>query len=159
MSLSEHITLKCKDPSLSSKRKLRREVRSGRRPEGIRHLLNITVRDGKLPSNPALKLQMFKEHSGHTRFLSQDEEQTLYQMLGPIYCPWVRFAILTGLRRAEQFGLRWSDVDVEKGILTYPTKAGGVQYVHLNAEAPISSPCLMNSSTTTNIALSRSLSD
>jgi hypothetical protein len=34
MSLLEHRELKCKDPSLPSKRKLRREVRSGRRPEG-----------------------------------------------------------------------------------------------------------------------------
>jgi hypothetical protein len=33
-SVSEHVILKCKDPSLPSKRKLRRELRSGRRLEG-----------------------------------------------------------------------------------------------------------------------------
>lgn len=34
LAISEHVTLKCKDPALPSKRKLRREVRSGRRLEG-----------------------------------------------------------------------------------------------------------------------------
>jgi predicted RNA-binding Zn-ribbon protein involved in translation (DUF1610 family) len=32
--VSEHVVLKAKDPALPSKRKLRREVRSGVRPEG-----------------------------------------------------------------------------------------------------------------------------
>ena len=34
MAISEHVTLKGKSPSLPSKRKLRREIRSGRRLEG-----------------------------------------------------------------------------------------------------------------------------
>ena len=34
LSVAEHLTLKCKDPSLPSKRKVRREVRAGRRLEG-----------------------------------------------------------------------------------------------------------------------------
>src|SRR5262249_39756649 len=49
-----------------------------------------------------------------------------------------RLAILTGLRRSEQFGLRWGDIDLELGLLTLPTtKSGGVQYVHLNEEAKV----------------------
>lgn len=34
LAISEHVVLKGKDPSLSAKRRLRREVRSGLRPEG-----------------------------------------------------------------------------------------------------------------------------
>jgi hypothetical protein len=34
LKISEHVVLKGKDPALTSKRKLRREVRSGVRPEG-----------------------------------------------------------------------------------------------------------------------------
>ena len=34
ISVSEHVTLKAKDPTLPSKRKLRRELRTGRRLEG-----------------------------------------------------------------------------------------------------------------------------
>jgi integrase len=45
-------------------------------------------------------------------------------------------AILTGLRQDEQFSLRWTDVDLERGFLVLPdTKAGEVQYVALNDEA------------------------
>jgi integrase len=57
-------------------------------------------------------------------------------VLGPIYAPYARFAILTGLRRGEQFTLQWDQVDLERSLLTLPlTKAGEVQYLPLNAEA------------------------
>ena len=102
----------------------------------LRHVLNGVVREGKLPNNPVLKLKMYKEPKGKTRFLSMQEETILLAKLGPIFGPWARFAILTGLRQAEQFHLQWKDVDLERGILTLPTtKAGGVQYAHLNDEA------------------------
>lgn len=102
----------------------------------LRHVLNGVVRDGKLPSNPVLKLKMYKEPKGKTRFLSMEEEAVLLNKLGPIHGPWARLAILTGMRQAEQFRLQWKDVDIERGLLTLPTtKAGGVQYVHLNEEA------------------------
>ena len=56
--------------------------------------------------------------------------------LGSDHAPWARLAILTGLRQAEQFRLEWKNVDLDRGLLTLPTtKAGGVQYVHLNDEA------------------------
>lgn len=102
----------------------------------LRHVLNGVVRDGKLPNNPVLKLKMYKEPKGKTRFLSIEDELILLDKLGPTYSPWARLAILTGLRQAEQFRLQWKDVDLGRGILTLPTtKAGGVQYAHLNEEA------------------------
>jgi integrase len=68
--------------------------------------------------------------------LTPDEETKVLKALGPTYGPWARLAILTGMRKSEQFGLRWTDVDLERGLITLPqTKAGGVQYVHLNNEA------------------------
>jgi integrase len=101
-----------------------------------RHVLNTAIRDGKLASNPVLKLKMFKEPRGKTRFLSMDDEALLLAKLGSVHAPWARLAILTGLRQAEQFRLQWKDVDLDRGLLTLPaTKAGGVQYVHLNDEA------------------------
>ena len=56
--------------------------------------------------------------------------------VGPTIAPWVRFAILTGLRQTEQLTMEWANVDLELGIVTLPeTKAGGVQYAPLNEEA------------------------
>jgi integrase len=104
--------------------------------EWLRHVVNGVVREGKLASNPVLKLTMYKEPKGKTRFLSIEEEQVLLKKLGPIHSPWARLAVLTGLRQAEQFRLQWKYVDLERGILTLPTtKTGGVQYAHLNEEA------------------------
>lgn len=110
--------------------------RANRYMEWIRHVLNTAVRDGKLTANPAAKLSMFKEPPGRTRYLSLEEEAKLCETIGHPHAGWVRLAILTGLRRAEQFSLRWTDVDLDRGVLTLSTtKAGGVQYLHLNDEA------------------------
>src|SRR5687767_5028308 len=65
-----------------------------------------------------------------------EEEDGLLDKLGPVYGPWARLAILTGMRLSEQFKLRWADVDLERGLITLPeTKAGRVQYVLLNGPA------------------------
>lgn len=110
--------------------------RVNRYMEWLRHVVNVAVRDGKLASNPVLKLTMYKEPKGKTRFLSIEEEKVLLEKLGPTHGPWARLAILTGLRQAEQFRLQWKDVDLERGMLTLrTTKTGGVQYAHLNEEA------------------------
>lgn len=77
-----------------------------------------------------------REPKGRVRHLSREEEAVLLTALGPAFGPWARFAILTGLRQAEQFRLEWKHVDLERGILTLPeTKAGHVQYVQLSGEA------------------------
>jgi integrase len=55
--------------------------------------------------------------------------------LGPVYAPWARLAILTGMRLSEQFKLRWADVDLDRTLITLPeTKAGKVQFVRLKAK-------------------------
>lgn len=102
----------------------------------LRRVLNKAVRDGKLASNPVSRIKMFKEPAGRLRFLSPEEEKTLCEAVGSECTPWVRLAILTGMRQGEQFSLRWEHVDFERGLITLPaTKAGGVQYVKLNQEA------------------------
>jgi integrase len=50
-----------------------------------------------------------------TRFFSIEEEAKLCQVIGQPYDAWVRLAILTGLRKSEQFGLRWADIDLDRG--------------------------------------------
>ncbi len=101
----------------------------------LRHFLNDAVRKGKLRENPATKVMALPEPEGRLRHLSLEEEAKLMAALGPVYGPFARLAILTGLRQKEQFELAWKDVDLERGVLTLPaTKAGQVQYVPLNQE-------------------------
>ena len=67
--------------------------------------------------------------------MSPEDEVKLALALGP-YAPWMRLAILTGMRQTEQFRLQWKDVDLEQRVVTLgQTKAGQVQYVHLSEEA------------------------
>lgn len=102
----------------------------------LRHILNRAVRDRHLNQNPFTQVVMPKPTKGRLRYLSLEEEQSLLKAIGPTYAPWVRFAILTGLRQAEQFQMKWIDVDLERGIVTLPhTKAGGCQDAYLNQEA------------------------
>jgi integrase len=102
----------------------------------LRHVLNLAVRDGKLERSPFVRVELPTVTANRTRCLTLDDETKVLKALGPTYGPWARLAILTGMRKSEQFTLRWTDVDLERGIITLPqTKAGGVQYVHLNEEA------------------------
>lgn len=102
----------------------------------LRHVLYDTIGKSKLPNNPFEAVKLPKVRAQKTRYLSPDEEKLLCTKIGPDYAPWVRLAILTGMRRGEQFGLKWIDVDLEHSLLCLPsTKTGGVQYVHLNEEA------------------------
>ncbi|MDI3462117.1 MAG: Phage integrase [Nitrospira sp.] len=104
----------------------------------LRRVLSKAVRDGKLASNPVSRIKMFKEPAGRLRFLSPEEEQVLCSAVGAEFAPWVRLAILTGMRQAEQFSLQWEHIDFDRGLITLPaTKVGGVQYVKLNGEAKL----------------------
>jgi integrase len=47
--------------------------------------------------------------------------------LGPPYALWVKFALATGLKQAEQFTLRWRDVDLDRATLLVPhASTGGI---------------------------------
>lgn len=101
----------------------------------LRHALYATVGKSGVPENPFEKVKVKAIRVGRTRFLSPKKEAMLYQAIGPFYSPWVRLAILTGMRKSEQFRLRWTDVDMEHGFLTVgETKSGTVQYIPLTEE-------------------------
>lgn len=101
----------------------------------LRHVLYATLGKSGIPENPFEKVKLKAIRAGRTRFLSPQEEAQLYKAIGPMYAPWVRLAILTGLRKSEQFRLRWTDVDLEHSFLTLgETKSGTVQYVPLTDE-------------------------
>jgi integrase len=102
----------------------------------LRHVLRWAIGRGHLEKSPFASVKLPTVRAGRTRCLSIDEEATLCKAIGQPYDSWVRLAILTGLRKAEQFSLRWADIDLERGLITLPhTKSGMVQYVPLVEEA------------------------
>lgn len=102
----------------------------------LRHVFRWAIGRGVIEKSPFASVKLPTVRAGKTRFLSIEEEARLCTVIGEPYAAWVRLAILTGLRKSEQFGLRWADIDRERGLITLPdTKSGGVQSVHLIEEA------------------------
>jgi site-specific recombinase XerD len=68
-----------------------------------------------------------KESLIHVRFLESDEQRRLLQVIRK-ECPKkaleLELAILTGMRRGEQFNARWEDWKVEQGVLNVTGKTG-----------------------------------
>lgn len=102
----------------------------------LRACLNVAIKHDKLTVNPVAKSKGLPEPMRQTRLLTPEEEAKLLTAMGPTHAPWIRFAILTGLRQGEQMRMEWANVDLDLGLITLPeTKAGGVQYAPLNEEA------------------------
>jgi integrase len=101
----------------------------------LRHVLQIAVKDGKLTRNPIGGIKFFPE-AIRTRFLLDDEIKRLQGVMDGEDFKRVAFAINTGLRREEQFSLRWDQVDLENRVLTIPLPKGGrTRHVPLNWDA------------------------
>ncbi|MGV0740335.1 tyrosine-type recombinase/integrase [Mycobacterium syngnathidarum] len=85
----------------------------------LRAALDIAVRDGLLAGNPAAKVKRPAVTPREARYLSTDDVRKLLAHLDGLR---YRLAVLvlaaTGMRRGEVAGLRWSDVDLDKGELT-----------------------------------------
>ncbi len=90
----------------------------------LRHVLMLAVKDDKLTKNPVSSLKFFPE-ANRTRFLTSEELERLRGVMLPNDWKLVAFAVETGLRRGEQFTLRWNQVDLENEVLTLPMPKGG----------------------------------
>jgi len=73
-----------------------------------------------------------RENNQRVRYLTDEEEQRLREAIDEEW-PKVAVAIHTGLRRAEQFGLRWEYAHFKAGVLTIPrSKSGTTRHVPMN---------------------------
>lgn len=76
---------------------------------------------GWLDSSPMAKVTKPKEPRGRVRFLSEAEKKALLDACkaskNPYLYPVVVLALATGMRQGEIMGLRWHDVDLERGVI------------------------------------------
>ena len=95
----------------------------------LRHCLNIGVREFELlDDNPMRKIRQLTEPRGRVRFLSVVERDALLRECkshGDTLRLIVVAALSTGARRGELLGLRWSDVDMQRGTLTFHQTKNG----------------------------------
>jgi integrase len=81
------------------------------------------MRDFGCKENPVLKTEAPKAESESTRALSGDELRTIWLACDDSdYGRIVRLLILTGCRREEIGGLRWSEINLDDGTLTVPVE-------------------------------------
>jgi len=127
-------------------RRLNEIAEEGRKPATVnryRALLSlvysIALRNGKLTSNPVRLVKPRKETNERVRFLDDAEELSLRRKileLCPNCEPEFDLVLHTGMRRGEQYRLRWQDVDLKRGILTIPrSKHGELRHIQLNSVA------------------------
>jgi integrase len=96
----------------------------------LSHLFTIAVKEwGWVDENPLYKVTKMKEPRGRVRFLSEEERVSLLAVCKDSESPYlyigVVLALSTGGRRMEILGLRWQDVDVNRGVITlHETKNG-----------------------------------
>ena len=82
-----------------------------------------------VPDNPVSRVGKKAEPRGRVRYLSDDERARLLKACRmseykPFYLI-VLFALTTGMRRGELFGLRWQDIDLERRVAVLQNTKNG----------------------------------
>lgn len=93
-------------------------------------VFNIAVRDwGWLDDSPMRNIKKPTPTKGRVRFLDDDERAKLLEACkksqNKFLYPCVVLALSTGMRQGELMGLKWQDVDLQRGvIILHETKNG-----------------------------------
>jgi integrase len=95
------------------------------------------LREGVLEANPVLNTNRAPEIGARERVLSDDELATIWRALGDDqYSSIARLLVLLGARRDEIGGLRWSEIDLERALITLPATRTKNRREHQIALAP-----------------------
>jgi integrase len=96
------------------------------------------LRNGKVTANPARLVRQRHENNGVIRWLTDDEEKRLRNVIDEKYPhrkPDLIISLGTGMRLSEQYGLTWNQVDfVRKEIRLSKSKNNSGWSIPLNAE-------------------------
>jgi integrase len=96
------------------------------------------VKEGFRDDNPVSFTNKATENGPRDRLLSDAELALIWQALGDDqYSVILTLLILTGLRRGEIGGLRWSEIDLDSNLITLPAERTKNGRPHL---VPLSSP-------------------
>jgi integrase len=131
--------------ALAREQSLRMQVRSpatvNRHLAALSHAFTVAVNEwGWLDSNPVRKVRRLGEPRGRVRSLSDSERERLFaacrQSRDRRLFPLVLLAVSTGARQGELLRLRWTDVDLERGLaVLHETKNGDRRALPLTGPA------------------------
>ena len=115
-------------------------VRANRALAAIKKLFSWCVDRGTVEFNPLSGLKPPTKEVPRDRVLSNKEISACWcsaEQEGTPFAQFVKLLILTGQRRGEVAGMRWSEVDFERGIWTIPAKRAKNASVHAVPLAPL----------------------
>ena len=99
----------------------------------LKTMFNKAVEWGKIEENPAKKVKFLREPGGRLRYLEKEEIRQLLSNSPERIRPILILAIFTGMRRGEIMGLKWHDIDIQRGIIyLLDTKNGTKREVFMN---------------------------
>jgi len=103
----------------------------------ISGIYSLAFRNDKISVNPAKKVRLWRENNARVRFLEPKEEKTLRSAIASsIHLAELDLALATGMRRGEQYRLRWTSVDWTRKILTVEnSKNGERRHIPINETA------------------------
>jgi site-specific recombinase XerD len=102
-------------------------------------IYRLGIRNGKVSTNPVRLVPHRRTNNTRVRWLSVDEERRLRQVIEakfPEHMPEFDLALHTGLRRSEQYGLVWENVNLTQRFVKIACgKNGEARYIRLNQVA------------------------
>jgi integrase len=116
-------------------------TRANRALAAIKKLMNWCVDRGVIEISPVAHLRPPTKEKSRDRVLSHAEMQILWHAVvneGYPFKQFVQLLMLTGQRRGEVAGMRWSEINLDEGIWTLPAnrvKNGRLHVVPLSAQA------------------------
>jgi site-specific recombinase XerD len=91
----------------------------------ISSCFSYAMKINRTAANPVARVSRFKENDPRVRWLRPEEEARIRKAFVADAHEWeFDLALYTGMRSGEQFGLKWKDCDLERGILTVKGKTG-----------------------------------
>lgn len=94
----------------------------------IRRVLNVAIDHELLDANPSRPVKKYPEDNRREIFLTPEEEARLMAELDVTGRAIVQIALLTGARRGNVVGLRWSEVDLANLRITFRWTKSGKPY-------------------------------
>ena len=83
----------------------------------IKHIFTKAIEWGKADLNPVRKVKLFRENNKRLRYLEKEEIKRLLSNCSGHLKPIITIALNTGMRKGEILGLKWQDIDIQKGIV------------------------------------------
>ena len=84
----------------------------------LKNLFTKAIEWGKATENPVKRVRLYREQSGRTRYLTEDEEARLLAVCSAQVRSLVITALHTGFRASELRSLTWDDVDFRQRMIT-----------------------------------------